>query len=54
MNFRFRLRLHLYAHFYFSLVGELDGIPEQINQDLTESPRVTQQGLRDVWLDLAV
>src|SRR6202043_2790917 len=35
---------------YLAAIGELNGVANQIDDDLADAPRVTEDGLSDIWL----
>ena len=49
MRFGFFARIDTDDH--FSLIGELDGIPQQVEQDLAQTARVAPQGRRQIRMD---
>ena len=48
-----RLRRRLSAHHHLTLLGELDGIPHHISQDLAQASHITHQGIRNLWEHIA-
>ena len=48
------LRRDIYTHDNFTLLGEFDGIADQIDDDLTETSRITNEIVRYVRWDVVI